>query len=734
MSRRFSVRILLSLILVALFIAQAGPWMNIQIISSLENIAYDLRLNATRPDTVDDRIVILDLDEKSLSEVGRWPWSRHHMAELLDQLFEHYNIRVIGFDMVFAEADESSGLNVLQTLANGALKDVPEFTQEFQTLRQSLKYDQRFADSLKDRPVIMGYVFNLNSEDKYNILPPSLGEVGDGLHFIQPEGYTGNLEILQKNAAGGGFFDNPRVDEDGIFRRVPLLQSHDGELYESLAMATTRMALGFPEMRIETYSDGGNYQAIESITLGDEYRINVDKNTSVLVPYRGRQGSFPYVSAVDALKQRVDQSALQGKIVLLGTSAPGLLDLRSTPVEKNYPGVEVHANVISGILDNRIKHQPSYTLGVEVLVLLVLGIAMIAITALLSPLWSTAFTLGLMLVTIAFNMLAWEAGLVVPIANTLLLLLGLFILHMSYGFFIESRGKRALAKLFGQYIPPELVDEMSADPTEIVLDGQSREMTVLFSDVRGFTTISEGLDPKELTQLMNSFLTPMTRIIHHHRGTIDKYMGDAVMAFWGAPLDDAYHAKNALYAAFEMIRELDELQQEFQQRGWPEIRIGVGLNTGTMSVGNMGSEFRMAYTALGDAVNLGSRLEGLTKQYGVTLIVSETTAEAVPECDYLELDRVRVKGKSEPVTIYEPIGLSIDLSKEERSEVRRFNKALELYRSQRWDQAEQEIFSLAQSTNTKDRKVYQIYLERIQLFRKEPPPENWDGVFTHTSK
>jgi adenylate cyclase len=257
-------------------------------------------------------------------------------------------------------------------------------------------------------------------------------------------------------------------------------------------------------------------------------------------------------------------------------------------------------------------------------------------------------------------------------------------------------------------------------------------MTVLFSDVRGFTTISEGLDPKALSRLMNEFLTPMTRVIHKHRGTIDKYMGDAIMAFWGAPLNDPYHAKNALLAGMEMIKVLEEQQPRFQERGWPEIKIGVGLSTGTMTVGNMGSEFRMAYTVLGDTVNLGSRLEGLTKQYGVSMIVSEAVTEAVPEFEYLELDRVRVKGKDKPVTIYEPLGFSIELDKDTRSEAKRFNKALVLYREQNWDMAEREIFSLSQS-NPK-RAVYKIYLDRIMYFRNNPPGENWDGVFIHTSK
>jgi adenylate cyclase len=388
--------------------------------------------------------------------------------------------------------------------------------------------------------------------------------------------------------------------------------------------------------------------------------------------------------------------------------------------------------MVAGILDGTIKHSPAYVAGYEFLALILIGLLLTLLMPKLSPLWTFALAAGLALALVIGNMVAWHKGVVLPLASQLLLIILLFILQMSYGYFVESRGKRALSKVFGQYIPPELVDELDNDSNSINLEGESREMTVLFSDVRGFTTISEGLDPKELSQLMNEFLTPMTAVIHKHRGTIDKYMGDAIMAFWGAPLNDPYHAKNALLAGMEMIKILDEQQSHFQERGWPEIRIGVGLNTGTMSVGNMGSEFRMAYTVLGDTVNLGSRLEGLTKQYGVGIIVSEFLAAAVPEFEYLELDLVRVKGKDKPVTIYEPLGFSIELDKDIRAETKRFSKALKLYREQNWDMAEREIFSLSQSNPR--RAVYKIYLDRIMYYRNNPPGAKWDGVFIHTSK
>jgi adenylate cyclase len=332
------------------------------------------------------------------------------------------------------------------------------------------------------------------------------------------------------------------------------------------------------------------------------------------------------------------------------------------------------------------------------------------------------------------NLWFWkELQLVIPLASTLTMIWTLFLFNMGLGYFLESRHKRQLTSLFGQYVPSQLVDEMSKNPSaNFSLEGDSREMTVLFSDVRGFTSISEGLSPQELSQLMNTFLTPMTYSIHHHRGTIDKYMGDAIMAFWGAPLLDPDHAKNALLAALEMIKKLDELQPIFKSKGWPEIHIGIGLNTGIMNVGNMGSEFRMAYTVLGDAVNLGSRLEGLTKQYGVSIIVSETVKTQVKEHSFRELDRVRVKGKDKPVAIFEPLGEYVAQDSATRQELELYHQALSLYRRQYWDEAESILNSL--HIKTPSRLIYKIYLERITYFKAHPPEINWDGVTTFTTK
>ncbi len=737
-SKKF-IRILLSIVLTAFFLGHCANLYNLSFINTLENIAYDARLKFTLPKTKDEKVVIVDLDERSLQAHGRWPWQRNILAAMMDSLFDHYQTSIVGYDVIFAEKDNSSGLDMLNSLAQNKLSENKAFIETVKSIQPSLEYDKIFAQSFSNRKAILGFVFNNTEAVSYGELPrhiSKLDKTSDSkLAINEALGFTTNLPELQRESLGSGFFDNPRVSNDGIFRRVPLIQKKDGKIFESLALASTRAYLGSPPIKfiIGAESVDNKYNEIEYLALGDQKLIPVDHETSVLVPYRGAQGSFEYISATDVINRKVPLSALKGKIVLIGTTAPGLLDLRATPVQNNYPGVEVHANIISGILEDRIKHKPAYDTGYEFILSLVVGALMIGILSLASPFISILATLAVGIALIALNMYLWLShNLVLPIASVLLLTLCLFILQMSYGFLVESKGKRALAKLFGQYIPPELVDEMDINPTQISMEGDSRNMTVLFSDVRGFTTISEGLDPKELTQLMNEFLTPMTRVIHKHRGTIDKYMGDAVMAFWGAPLEDPNHSKNALLASFEMLQVLEEKQAEFAKRGWPEIKIGVGLNTGVMNVGNMGSEFRMAYTVLGDSVNLGARLESLTKQYGVDIIVGEETKSAVTEFEYIELDQVKVKGKNEPVKIYEPLGYKIEQSSQVRKDVRAFEQALVAYRLQNWDKAESLIFTLS-STNTNS-KIYQIYLDRIMHYRDNPPGKDWDGVWTHTSK
>ncbi|MCW9013980.1 MAG: adenylate/guanylate cyclase domain-containing protein [Gammaproteobacteria bacterium] len=711
----------------------------VPIIDTLENQAYDFRLGMTLPKKIDKKVVIVDIDEKSMSELGQWPWDRNIMAQIVNNLFDYYQIKVAGFDIVFAEQDEDPSDVILRKMQLSPLAKNEDFLSIYKKHQYTLNRDGQFAQALKNRNTVLGIVFDQldNSLKKGELPAPIPGfsqEIIDNSAFFEAAGYTANIPILQQNALTAGYFDNPQIDNDGVFRKVPLLQEYDGNIYQSLALAIARASMDNNTLKLDygMLDKETDYQALEWVYIGN-IAIPVDSESGVLVPYIGTQNSLDYLPAVDIYNKQIPRHILKDKIVIFGTSAAGLLDLRTIPLQSAYPGVEVHANIVQGILDQRIMHKPEYILGFEILLLIIIGVTLTLIFPALSPIWSSLAVFIAISVILIINYYAWmDLKFVIPIASHLLLVVLLYLLNMTYGFFVESRGKRQLTHLFGQYVPPELVDEMSKNLTEINLDGEIREMTVLFTDVRGFTTISENMEPKELTQYINAFLTPLTRVIHTNRGTIDKYMGDAIMAFWGAPLTDPQHALHALTAGMEMLEAIKVLNNDFKAQGNPEIRIGVGINTGQMNVGNKGSEFRVDYTVLGDAVNLGSRLEGLTKNYGVDVIVNETTRHEVPEFEYRLLDMVRVKGKDKPVTIYEPIGLVETIDKTVRNSIKKFHHALEMYRAQKWDDAEKAIFALSQQEP--DRQIYHIYLDRIAYFRQQPPGEDWDGVFTHTSK
>jgi adenylate cyclase len=497
-----------------------------------------------------------------------------------------------------------------------------------------------------------------------------------------------------------------------------------------------RTILGFPKVEPGYAPDRflqRGYTGLEWLQVGP-LAIPVDETASALIPYRGRKGSFAYVSLADVLADRVPPERLKGKIALVGTTAPGLLDLRSTPVDNVYPGVEVHANLIAGMLDRNIKLKPPYMLGAEVVLLLVGGATLSLLIPMLAPLWATLATLAGMLAITGLNVAIWtEADMVLPLAASLLMTLSLYTVNMAYGYFVEARSKRQFTELFGQYVPPELVDRMARDPQKYNMEPRAAELTILFSDVRGFTSISEALKPEELREYINEYLTDMSGIIRsRHRGTLDKYIGDAIMAFWGAPVDDAQHARNGVLAALDMQKERRILNEKFAARGWPTLKIGVGVNSGNVRVGDMGSQVRRAYTVMGDPVNVASRLEGRTKGYGVGILVGEATRNQVKEVVFREVDRIKVKGKDEAVTIFEPRGREGEVERKLLDELKLWNQALRAYRARQWDQVEVGLLNL-QRMNP-ECGLYQVYVEKVAEKRRDPPPPEWDGVSVFDDK
>ena len=734
------IRIALGLAVMFVFLGHVVRFYEIGFITQIDNIIYDARLNLTMPRSLDERIVVLDIDEKSLQELGHWPWPRDLMAQLMDKLFLKYEMAIVGFDVVFAEADYSSGIRTLEQFAGKELKNVPEFQKAFERMRPELDYDGLFAKSLKGRPVVLGYTLNNEAGAKHigAIPEPVLPKgtfTGRSIGFTQWDGYIGNLPELLKNAASGGHF-NPYTDPDGIVRRVPMLVEFEGAYYESLSLAMMRTLLGQPKVEPGFPEESfvhRSYSGLEWLKVGPLI-VPVDETVSALVPYRGDKFSFPYISLVDVARDRVPVEKLKGKIAIVGTTAAGLQDLRTTPVASVYPGVEVHANLLSGMLDGRIKQKPAYMLAAEV-VLLVLGGAMLAfLIPMMSALWASVASFAALAAVVALSVVVWtEVHTVLPLATAVLMIGTLYTLNMAYGYFVESRSKRQFTELFGQYVPPELVDKMAADPEKYNMEPRAAELTILFSDVRGFTSISEALKPEDLREYINEYLTTMSGIIRAgYHGTLDKYIGDAIMAFWGAPVEDPQHARNGVLAGMYMQKECASLNERFKARGWPTLKIGVGLNSGNVRVGDMGSQIRRAYTVMGDAVNVASRLEGRTKYYGVGILVGETTRNAIKDMLFREVDRIKVKGKDAAVSIFEPIGLESEVPHDAVEELKLWHQTIRAYRAQQWDAVELNLLNLQRMRP--DFELYRLYAERVAEFRRNAPPAGWTGVTAFDEK
>ncbi|MFP8781131.1 CHASE2 domain-containing protein [Hydrogenophaga sp. RWCD_12] len=711
------------------------------ILQRLDHIIYDARLRWTMPGTLDPRIVIVDVDEKSLAEIGQWPWPRDRMAELVDQLFVQQSVALVGFDTVFAEADRSTGLPQLERLVRQELRDQPGFADQLNRLRPQLDHDQRLANALRGRPVVMGYYFSSEAQARASGQLPAPAwrkesQAGGHIQALHWTGYGANIAPLAEAAPAAGFF-NTVPGNDGVVRSLPLMAEYQGAYYESLALAMYRLWLGQPA--IEPGSLVSGEPAPGSLVLRSDkgsQKIPVDDHLTALLPFRGnggpQGGSFRYVSAGDVLSGRLAKGELGGRMVLIGTTAPGLLDLRATPVGEAYPGVETHANLISGLLDRRLISKPDYAAGYEAVLMLLAGLLLALGLPLLSATRAVVLSIGVIGAVVGLNTWLYVAhGLALPMATTLVMAGLAFVVNMSYGYLVESRAKRELAQLFGTYVPPELVDEMVKDPDRYSMTATTREMTVMFCDMRGFTASAETMSPTQLQELLNMVFSRLTHVIRSHRGTIDKYMGDCVMAFWGAPVDTAEHATLAVRAALGMSQEIERINADRQNAGLPDIAVGIGLNTGEMCVGDMGSDVRRSYTVVGDAVNLGSRLEGLSKHYGVSIVASETTRRKAPGFVWQELDLVRVKGKAQAVAIHTPLAAGVpDTALAE--ELHQWQLVRKAWRTRDWGACETHLGEL-RARNAK-KVLYRLYTERVGSMKQSPLPQDWDGASSFDTK
>jgi adenylate cyclase len=731
-ARRFGYARLVCLALLiglaALRIADPGAIEELRVRTFDTFQAIEPRKKTARP------VVIVDIDEKSLGKLGQWPWPRTRIADLIANLTKLGAV-VIAFDIVFAEPDR---LNPDAAADN--IRNLDEETRA--RLRALPSNDQLFADAMRGSRVVLGesglpYVIS----EYDNALPVTglamLGEAPQPFMLDFP-GLLRNVHVLEQAAAGRGLF-TIRPERDGIVRRVPMIMQTQGATMPSVSFEMLRVATGTDTIFIKTDKAG-----IKSVAVKG-FEIPTDRNGQLWVHFAHYDPSL-YVSAVDVLEGNVKPEMIARKLVLIGTSAVGLNDIKTTPVDPALPGVEVHAQVLESALTRAVLSQPNYGIAIEFCAAFLFGILVIAFAPLFGPISLVA--VGALFASLLVGT-SWyfytQHRLLIDFTYPLLSTTSIYLTLIFTSFVREQKQRRQIRSAFGQYLSPALVEQLAQAPEKLVLGGEEREMTIMFSDVRGFTTISESFkhDPQGLTKLMNRFLTPLTNAILARKGTIDKYMGDAIMAFWNAPLDDKEHQLNACEAALDMLERIDGLnevrQLEAKEGGHPyiPINVGVGLNTGACVVGNMGSDLRFDYSVLGDSVNLASRLEGQSKEYGFPIIVGSKTALAVKDkFAILELDFIMVKGKKEPEVIYAIAG------REDTAQSGRFQRLRNLtiemlacYRSRDWEGA---LAAIERGRRTDDagalELLYNLYEARILGYRKNPPPEDWNGAFALLTK
>ncbi len=726
----------LALLLALLALRVADPLF----LSAIRNQGFDILQRLHPRPEVKQPIVIVDIDEKSLQQVGQWPWPRSDVARLVDRLTAMGAV-VVGFDIVFAEPDRLSPDRVAE--------DNPDLPEAVRTdLLKLPSNEQVLADALKRSRVVVGET-SVRLDDKSlaggdrpiaDIPHAALG--GDPTPFLLkfPK-LVQNLPVISEAAAGHGLF-TVEPDPDGIFRRVPLVMQVEDHIRLGLSAEMLRIATGGQAFAIRTGNAG-----LEGIVVGGVF-VPTDGSGRVW-PWFNASSRDRYVSAGSVLSGEAPPDKIAGHLVVVGTSAVGLEDFRATPVANFMPGVEIHAQIIENILTQQFLYRPAYAIGMELVFTFAFGILVIWLVPRIGAFYSFFAAVSVLGLVASGTLWAFYAHrMLIDASFPGGALAAVFMLMATANYMREEQQRRQIRSAFGQYLSPALVDRLADHPEQLVLGGETRELTLLFTDVRGFTTISESFksNPQGLTKLMNHFLTALSRAILERDGTIDKYMGDAIMAFWNAPVDLPDHAMRACRAGVDMMKRVETVNAERRKEApadaaepFHELKIGIGINSGPCVVGNMGSDMRFDYTALGDTVNLASRLEGQSKPYGVAIVLGDNTATVVADTlAVIEIDLIRVKGKNEPERIHALLGVEEMLADDRFKALKQANREmLDGYRSQAWDAAAAklaEVERLAETLGTDLEHYIELYGERIADFRTNPPAPEWDGVYVATSK
>jgi len=634
------------------------------------------------PIPASDMVTIIDIDEKSLSKFGQWPWERKILAKIVKNLTDA-QAGIIGYDIFFAEKDKNRSNDFL------------------------------FAEALRNSPSILGLMFNFEKNVSKNILPniPAVFIQKNFSKEFLPEakGYLANIPLLQQSVYSSGFV-NMIPDIDGVVRYVPLLIKYKDGFYPSLAFEMYRLAKGYTKIIIN-YTPNG----VESIMLDNNETVDTDRFGRMFINYRGAKGKFRYLSALDVYNNSFDASLVKNRFVIMGTTSAGLFDLRATPFESVYPGVEIQATLLDNLLKHDIISKPEYEELINILIMLVTAVLSAFIIYRFSAIYSfTAVTLLIAALYYTEYYFFVHKGIILNTIYPLLLIILISLILTTVNYLFEHKNTIMIKKAFAKKVSPKVMEELLKNPGHI-LEPKEKEITVYFSDIRDFTSISERIaNPKKLIKLLNSYFNPVSNIIIKHQGTIDKFIGDAVMAYWNAPYDCENHADLAVSCAIEHINTLKPLNKKLQKEFGVKISVGIGINTGNTTVGEMGSEGRADYTVIGDSVNLASRIEGLNKYYGTKILISEhTKAQLKNSYAIREIDTVLVKGKKQPVTIYEVKGFGKETFDE-------YHKALEHYKNKEFKKA----LGIFESLNAENNdKIYQIYIQRCRDYIQNPDKE-----------
>jgi len=733
MKRRWAYISLVSvLIAAAVFLRYIDPFF----VRALRLIAFD-HYQQLDPEKYDPSlpIRIVDIDENSLSKIGQWPWPRTTIRDLILELASK-GASVIAFDVLFAEPDRTS---------------IEEIARRLPTLQANLiiaatagqpTNDQAFAVALKQTPSVLSVSLGPDASIGFPV-KAGFGIAGqDPRPFITAfVGASQNLPALEEAAHGIGAF-NWMPDRDQIVRRVALIFRIGETLVPSLAAEALRVAQGASTYLLKASNASGESAFGQSTGLNHirigQVEVPTDSSGALYLKYR-HFDKAAYIPVWKVLSGEVSKDDIDGRIILIGTSAPGLLDLRATPLDAAIPGIEIHAQVIEQLLTGRFLTRPDYALALEQFVFVALGIGLALLLPRVTAKTAVAaglLTIGLVLIGgwIAFR----YASLLFDPTYPAVVLGCMTAAITSYIYHGVEAQRGQIRHAFGRYLAPAVVQEIIAHPDRLKLGGEERELTLMFCDVRNFTSISQNLSAIELTHFINELLSPLSEIILEQRGTIDKYLGDAIMAFWNAPVDDPDHKTHACRAALQMARKMDELNEiwrqraEAAQRPYQRVNIGMGLNTGQCCVGNLGSTYRFDYSAIGDDVNVTSRFEGLTKIYGVPAIVGQRAL--APGFATLELDTVAVKGRTRPEKIFTLVELLGAEKSQLDSLAQKYGAFLTAYRKQEWDAAERLINDCREIGVSQLATCYSLFAARIGLLRKTSLPSNWDGSFSMTEK